>query len=73
MTDQALAMSLLSVQQLEATARRQWETTADIAEKDHALVAMRKAADLMRMLERWISARACRALLREERLTHGGR
>lgn len=65
MTAQQLAEALLHAQAIERTAREAWRATdaQDLAERDAALVTVRKSAELVRMLERWITVRACRAAL----------
>ncbi len=65
MTDRQLAIALAEAQAIERASRAHWEATDrdDLAERDAALVTVRKAAELTRMLERWITARACRAAL----------
>ncbi len=63
MNDRQLAIALAEAQAIERASRMHWQATAleDLAERDAALVTVRKSTELARMLERWITARACRA------------
>ena len=63
MTNRDLAAALDTAQGIERQARAQWKATdgEDLAERDAALVTVRKAAELVTMLERWMVVRAVRA------------
>lgn len=63
MTDRELATALTRIGEIEQAARAHWAQTAQLAEKDAALVAVRHATALRRSLESWIATRATRAAL----------
>lgn len=64
MNDRAMAAALTQVQGIERQARTHFAASgADLAERDHAEVTIRQAVALKKMLERWITARQCRAAL----------
>lgn len=65
MTDREIADGRMQALEIERTARATWNATpvGDQAERDAALVAVRKSAELAAVLERWITARALRAAL----------
>ncbi len=61
-SDVSLTSALVSAQVIERTAREGWrEQDAPQVERDAALAAVRKAAELVKMIERWIVVRAQRA------------
>jgi hypothetical protein len=65
MTDQELAIAWSQATEIERHARTHWRSThvEDLPERDAALVTMRQAAALVRMVEQWMTARALRAAL----------
>jgi hypothetical protein len=71
MTDHELAAAYAQAVDIERLARAHWTATDrdDQAERDAALVTVRKATELGRMVERWITARACRAAMQVTTVT----
>ena len=65
MTTPELGVALAQVTRTEALARAAWETACrDLtdAERDDAMTVLRQAIALKRVLERWLTARAIRAV-----------
>jgi hypothetical protein len=67
MTDHDLAQALEQAASIEDRARAEWQKaqrSGDAGERDDALVGVRQATALRRILQRWISNRAVRAIRR---------
>jgi hypothetical protein len=60
MTDERLARSVMTLADLETAARAAFGA-ADPAEHEQAVSVVRQAIGLRRLLERWITMRACKA------------
>lgn len=79
MTDGELANAWAQATEIERHARAHWRSThaQDLPERDAALVTMRQAAALVRMVEQWMTVRAVRAARApravEENDSHGSR
>ena len=63
MTDRALASALDALGTIERDAREHLHGTADAAEREAALIAVRQSVALRKPLERWMAGRATRAQL----------
>lgn len=61
MTDRALASAIDAITEVERHAREHLSATADEAERDAALIAVRQATALRKPLEKWLAGRAVRA------------
>lgn len=67
MTNPDIASAVATAAHTERIARAAWHAAGDqdLAERDAALVVVRKATELRIVLERWITARALRAALQK--------